>query len=321
MTFFFLVLIAVPTVQARFYHWVDENGNSFYSDKVPPEHSRYSRDTLNKAIQVIGVIEAAKTKDQWALEKRLEKLKKEQEKIIAKQKSDDRVLLSTFRTEDDLRITFVGKLQTISAQQKVSQRNLRRLENQLKEQQKNAAVYERNGKKIPNEVLAKIQLTEEQIKIATLEFNKYVVKKQEVEEKFKADIERFVFLTRSDLDSVKLKNESGGKESAKVLGLYACENEVECNSAWIAARSFVQNYSTMGIDVDSKNLILSRDPRQDDDLSLSVSRIIEKNKQPQIFLDIRCRKSSLGEELCASSKARDLRAAFNLYIKSVLIQH
>ena len=138
---------------------------------------------------------------------------------------------------------------------------------------------------------------------------------------FLSYFERFVFLTRSDLDSVKLKNESGGKESAKVLGLYACENEVECNSAWIAARSFVQNYSTMGIDVDSKNLILSRDPRQDDDLSLSVSRIIEKNKQPQIFLDIRCRKSSLGEELCASSKARDLRAAFNLYIKSVLIQH
>ena len=314
----FLLMIAAPAVQARLYRWVDENGNSYYSDKVPPEQSRYRREILSKDVRVVGLTDAAKTKEQWVLEKRLGKLKKEQEKIIAKQKSDDRVLLSTFRNEDDLRMTLAGKLQAISAQQKVSQGNLKRLENQHQAQQKKAAVYERNGKKIPKEILAEIQFTEEQIQLAILDINKYVVKKQDVEENFRMKIERFIFLTRSDPDLVKLADESASIDTANALGLYTCTNEAECNSAWTVARSFVQSYSTTGIDVDSKNLILSSDPKQDHQLSLSVSRVTAKNKQPQFFLDIRCRKSSLGEELCASSKARGLRAAFNFYIKSVL---
>ena len=105
---------------------------------------------------------------------------------------------------------------------------------------------------------------------------------------------------------------------ASLLGLYTCINDQQCGAAWNYAREYVKKYSTTPIDTDSNLLILSADPTLGDDISLSVSRMGNNDKRLSIFLDIRCRKSSLGKELCASKKVSDIRSAFSQYLQSAL---
>jgi hypothetical protein len=59
---------------------------------------------------------------------------------------------------------------------------------------------------------------------------------------------------------------------------------------------------------------MSAPPVEDEDLSLSVSKLNEANVQ-QIFLDIRCKASTIGQELCSSEKARTIRQGFSTFIQ------
>lgn len=153
------------------------------------------------------------------------------------------------------------------------------------------------------------------------EINQHIEQKRDVEKTFQADIERYIYLTRSKTERGKPNLKSTGTESDHALtGLYTCDTETQCLSAWQAARLFVQNHSTTRIDVESEKLIMSSDPKEDHDLSLSVSRVVKEKNRSQFFLDIRCRNSSQGRELCDSPEILNLRPAFKLYIESVMDQ-
>ncbi|MGZ4979785.1 MAG: hypothetical protein ACXV8O_21865, partial [Methylobacter sp.] len=105
-------------------------------------------------------------------------------------------------------------------------------------------------------------------------------------------------------------------KAADEIGLYACETDALCAKAWTAAHDFIKANATTPIDTDTDKLIMGRAPATDSDLSLSVSKIEDENKKPQLFLDIHCRESSLGTELCASQKVRDIRSAFRPFIEA-----
>jgi hypothetical protein len=84
------------------------------------------------------------------------------------------------------------------------------------------------------------------------------------------------------------------------------------------AHQFINRYGTTTINIDSDKLIMGNMPASDSDLSLSISKTVQEGNKQQLFLDIRCRQSSLGIELCASQKVRDIRSAFKPYIESAL---
>jgi hypothetical protein len=304
--------------EARLYRWENEEGKVIYSDQVPPEEAKQKRESLNKAGRVTEVIEGAKSKEQWELEKRLEALRKEQEKIIAKQKSGDKVLLSTFRSENDIRAALKSKLLAIDGQQKVAEGNELRLQQQLKSQQREAAKYERKGASVPATLLDQIAGTNRQIVEAREEINKQIQKKEQTTKEFEADIARFAFLTHSDVAAEKVSDSSAELKAADELGLVGCDSEAQCAKTWELARAFVQKYSSTAIEVDNDKLIMGSDPHTDQDMSLSVSRIARQGHKTQIFLDIRCYKSSLGNELCSGAKVRDMRTAFRPFIETGL---
>ncbi|WP_340120858.1 DUF4124 domain-containing protein [Methylobacter svalbardensis] len=316
----FLFLCGSQSALAKkMYKWVNENGETIFSDKVPPEQSQYRRESLNKKGQSIGVIEQAKTKEQQAMDNRLTDLKKAQEKIIAQQQANDKVLLSTFRNVKDMEESLYATMQSLDAQRNVAQGNLKRVENQLGIQQKKAAELERNGKKMTKDLQSGIKQTEAQIQVAYAEINKQIEKKNQVKAEFEVDIERFTFLTRDN-------NKDPSKESDKIaenkvsdqIGLYTCETDELCVKAWASAHEFIKVHATTPIDTDTDKLILGREPTIDSDLSLAISRIEDENKKRQLFLDIRCRESSLGTELCASQKVRDIRSAFRPFIEAAV---
>ncbi len=312
---FIFLCSSQPVSAKKMYRWVDENGETIFSDQVPPEHSQYRRESLNEKGRVVEVTEQAKTKEQQAMDNRLNALKKAQEKIIAQQAANDKVLLSTFRNVKDMEASLYATMQSLDAQRNVAQGNLKRVENQLETQQKKAAELERNGKKVPQTMLDEIKQTEAQIQIAYAEINKQIEKKNRAKAEFEADIERFKFLTQENTDPSKAADKSAQNKVADEIGLYACETDEICAKAWAGAHEFIKANATTPIDTDTDKLIMGRAPATDNDLSLAVSKIEDQNKK-QLFLDIRCRESSLGTELCASQKVRDIRSAFRPFIEA-----
>jgi hypothetical protein len=297
------------------YRWKDNDGNVFFSDQVPPDQVKHRRESLNKNARVVDVVEKQKTKAQRELEKRLAVLRKQQEEIIEKQRSHDKVLLSTFRNLDDMQLALKGKMLALDGQRKVLQGNLQRLEQQLLQQQKKAAQHERDGRKVPTKLSNEILASKDQISLIYVEIAKQFEKKKGIREKFEADITRFAFLVESKLEDQDPSLKTAEKKAASVLGLFICETVEQCDEAWGIAKKFVHTYSTASLDIETDKLIMSRDPYKDTDLSLSVSKMDMKNDKQQLFLDIRCRNSSLGFELCQGPKAKEIRERFSSYIK------
>lgn len=310
-----LLLAAQDLYAKKMYRWVDEHGRVFFSDQIPQDQIQHKREELNENARVIDVVDEAKTQEQIELEKRLENLRKEQEKIIAKQKSHDKVLLSTFRNVEDMRQALKGKLAALDAQRKVAEGNQLRLELQLDQQQKMAAKYERNGQKVPQKLLNEIEASREQIVSVKIEIARHLEKRRRIKEEFEKDIERFVFLTQFKTEPGQISDKSAEYKAANQLGLFICDTRVQCDQAWELARRFVAKHSTTGVDIDTDKLIMRASPVYDDDLSLSVSKMSLGQNRQQIFLDIRCRKSTLGVELCAGPEVKRLRRSFSGYVE------
>jgi hypothetical protein len=308
-----------PAVQAKMYRWIDKDGHIYYSDKVPPKQSKLERNVLNDSGRVVETVKAAKTQEQIELEKRLAILRAEQEKIIAKQKWIDKVLLSTFRNVDDLRLTLNGKLVAVDAQKRVYVKNKEFLLEDLARLHKRAAQSERRGKKVPVSILDQMAQIEKNIQAADLDIGRAVQQREGIEKKFDKEIVRFMFLTKTNKANAKTVSDKMAElKAANTLGLFNCENEKQCLLAWEEARKFVILNLTTGINFYTETLIMGNDPMQETDISLSVSKSTRKNNKVSIFLDIRCHNSSLGAELCLRKQVDLIRRSFNPYIESTL---
>ena len=318
ITFLLLLLGGQSVFAKKMYRWIDDQGEVRYSDQYSPDQAKHRRELLDNKAKVVGVTEKEQTKAQRELEKRLKRLRKQQEMIISKQKAHDKVLRSTFRNIDDMRMALNGKMLALDGQRKVVVGNKERLEKQLQQQQKKAAQYERDGRKVPKKILTEISHSKKQIVLTDAEISRHIEKKERIRAEFEADIARFSFLTQSNLENKDLSRKTAENKAESELGLYICETIDQCDEAWLVARKFVSIHSTTGLEIETDRLIMSLTPYKDTDLSLSVSKMDMDNKKKQIFLDIRCRKSSLGKELCQGEKAIKIRQSFSGYIKSAL---
>lgn len=308
-----------PANAKKMYRWVDENGKTHLSDQVPPEHAQYRRESLSNKGRVIAVTEEAKTKEQLELDARLEKLKKTQEKIITKQKSQDKVLLSTYRNINDMKLALNTKMLAMDSERKVLQNNLNQSQSGLERLLNRAAGHERNGEKTPPSLVEQIKSAKSQIEVIKKDIERQAEKHAKVQAEFEADIERYKYLTQlNETEAQKLSDQSSELLAADALGLYQCRDDKNCVEAWQMARQFVRAHSTTATDIDNENLMMTQEPSKDDDLSLSISKIDSEKRKPQIFLDIRCRHSSLGDELCSGQKVADIRSAFRSFIESEL---
>jgi hypothetical protein len=316
----FLCLFCSQTVFAKkMYRWIDDHGNTYFSDMVPPEQSKYRRDSLSKTGKVIEVIEKAKTKAQIEQEKRLEALLKQQEKLVINQKLHDKALLSMFHSKEELQTTLNVKLQVLDSQKRILEDGITLLTEQLINQQKQAASFERDAKKVPEKILAEIKSSQEQIKQSHLAINANIDKQNQIQKKYNADIERFELLTQSEKDSAPTITIPNIKE-ANELGLFYCENDPQCNKAWEIARTFVNVHSTTSTDIYNDKLISNLPPEEDSDISLSISKIGTNDNDYHLFIDIRCRESSQGKKLCVSQKVKDIRSAFRPFINDALFR-
>jgi hypothetical protein len=196
-----LCLLGSQSVFAKkMYRWVNEHGDTYFSDQVPPEQVKHSRASLSKTGKILEVTEKAKTNDQLEQEKRLEELRKEQEKLITHQKTHDKVLLSMFHSKDDMLRVIRTKTKILDKQKNIIESDLNRFTEQLKKQQKQAAVFERDAQTVPKKLLDEIKLTQNRIEKTQSILRSHIEKQDQIKKADEADIARFIFLTRSTKD-------------------------------------------------------------------------------------------------------------------------
>lgn len=306
------------------YKWVDGKGNTYFSDQVPPEHSQLRREKLSKQGRVLEVTEKAKTKSEEALDRLLTALKEAQEKVIAQQLYHDKALRVTYNKLEDLQNTYNAKLQELETEQKLTISNLKRLDNQLETLHRQAATHERNGEKIPQKLLDEIKATEKDSQQTYVKISQHIENKNKVDEQFKSDIARYKQLTQS-AEQKRLDKQKEEIKAASQLGVYVCESDRECEKAWKIAGDFISKHSTSSNstqpEIESGKLIMGRTPDTDNDLSLAISKVDLGDRKQKLFLDIRCRDSSIGVELCASKKVQDIRLAFKNYLETSIVDY
>jgi hypothetical protein len=312
-----LSLFSQQAASAKTYKWVDESGNTSFSDQVSPEEAKYRHETLSKKGRVIAVTEQEKTKEQQNRENQLNLLRKKQEKIIQNQKDRDDALLRSYHSKEDMLRELKEKTQTIEAQRKLIESDITQQLERLDTKQKSAATFERNAQPIPPNLIEEIKAIQGEIQQTKVTIDENLTVQKKLADEYEASIKRFLMLTQTN-ESAR-QNKVASIEEADALGLFRCENDPKCEKAWEIAHVFVTTYSTTAPDINTEKLIMHALPTKDSDISLSIAEITSsKNTEDQIFLDIHCRDSSLGKELCESPKIQALRASFRSYVNERL---
>ena len=310
---------------AQLYRWADENGQIYYADKIPPQHSKYHKDMLNDRAITVDVIEKSKTKAEIEREKKLQALRNAEQQLLEDHLNKDRTLLRTFRSEKEIDETFKAKLNTIEILETVTLANISRLESLLNAQQKLAADFERSGRPVPESVVNSILGYQNQIANNQEKMQDLGSQKLELRKTFAEDIGRFKALTARTNDSNRNISESqvittGNQDSETIiLSVAQCSDETACEKAWDLARNYLLQHSSTDIRIDTDRIIYTSAPENDDDIALSLAKIQNKGHAgAQVFLDVRCKQSSVGRDVCSGEEVRDILASFPPYIEAGL---
>lgn len=303
-----LLCLSVMPAQAKLYKWVDENGNVFYSDKIPPKANEGAHEKLNEEGLTIEKKGAAKTAEEIQRERELEELRKQKEAVIAQQKAKDRVLLKTFRTEDDLIMARDGKIRSVDNYINITRGNIKRLKAKLAVMQSQAADIEKAGNTVNPKFLEDMDAIKRQINqsyssIVTREQNK-----EDIRNAYDNDIRRFRILKQLKSDN---RLEEQAQERAELNTVYQCSDVNMCNIAWSRAIDYVKQHATTKLQLLGDGIYMTRSPDEDTDISLTVARIKDKKTQEEkIFLDQQCRGTVFGAEFCESDTSKDIKRGF-----------
>ena len=175
--------------------WTNKEGVRECGAAVPPEYSQQRVEVINERGMVVEVKERAKTKEELAAEKReaerLAKLKAEETRRQEEQRLRDTILLNSFTTERDLKISFDDKIEAIRGIIDITNTGTKSLKQNLEEVQKKAANFERAGEKPPKRIIDEMDSLKRQIK----DNDKFIALKQEdikaLKQQYDDDLKRF----------------------------------------------------------------------------------------------------------------------------------
>lgn len=296
---------------AKLYKWVDDQGHTHYSDSIPPNDVKRAHSSIDEHGVTVDRVEAAKTPEQIRQEAEEARLRQEQERLAEKQRAEDRVLLRTFRSEDDILMTRDGQIQAVDTYIRVTQSNIKRLKRTLEEMQKNAAELELSGQAISKKYLNDIEIKRDALKNAYQSIIEREHEKDRIRQSFAKDVKRF-----RELKKLAQTNDPV-KEATKSLidalqNVYNCGADTHCDAAWQRAKEYARKNGTTAVKMEGDNILMTGTPVENDDISITVSRIHDyKNNQTLIFMDLQCKDNNLGYALCSKGeKVTRIKAGF-----------
>lgn len=303
-----ILMLATGVSAAKLYKWVDENGKVFYSDKIPPKANQGAHSTLNEKGLTVESKGAAKTAEEINKEKELERLRKEKQAVIKKQEAKDKVLLKTFRSEDDLILARDGKLASVDNYIEITKGNIKRFKDKLAIMQSAAADREKAGKTVSPKFQEDMEALKRQINQSYASIVSREQTKQDIRNGYQTDIDRFRVLKKIKSDNI---DKAVQKEKTELNTVFLCPDSLHCDEAWEKAIAYVKKHATTKLQLLGDNIYMTSAPSTDSEVSLTVARIMDKKTQEEkIFLDQQCRTSMKGQEFCDGEISKSIKRNF-----------
>jgi hypothetical protein len=194
-----LCTISSASLAGALYKWVDENGAVRYSDQLPPAQSRKKHQQLNSQGMVLTTQEAAKTPEELAIEaeskRKLDEQQGEAARLKAIQDKQDRVLLLTFSTEEELRHARDSRMEVIDSVIRLIAGNIETTQGKLDELMDRAQKgYLSQGVEIPGGLAQKIEHFQRKIESRNAQLELKMDEKDKVRQRYELDLERFRLL-------------------------------------------------------------------------------------------------------------------------------
>lgn len=310
-----LALTTSPATAGKLYRWTDKNGQTHYTDRIPLKHLDQARSHLNKRGIEVKKVDAAKTREQLEQEEELRRLRAEKKRLIDQQRAKDRVLLRTFRSSDDIVMTRDGKLSAIDTSIQITRSNIQQLKLRLGNMQKSAADLERQGKSISRKFLKEIKSTRQQIRNSYGAIIHKERGKQRIREKYAVDLARFSELKNQRPEKgISLSDQK--RHYSLLETVVVCENQENCDTDWKLAEKYVRANATTRIQMLSRNIIMTASPVTDKDISITAARIhTQGTSEAHLFMDLQCKPSPQGRNLCASETVDRIRKGFRAFLR------
>jgi hypothetical protein len=199
MRFILLTLSAVLltctfSVQAKMYKWVDENGQVHFGDRIPSKYVVKEHDELNELGVKTRHREAAKTPEQKAEERRLEREQKKIELAEKKKKQRDRVLLDTYTTERDLIVARDSRLDAVNSQIRLAETIISDSNKKIDSMEKQVTEIKASNRAVPVDLYDRIDNEKQQVAVQTKVMENHKKRSNEISEQFNGYIERFKVL-------------------------------------------------------------------------------------------------------------------------------
>jgi hypothetical protein len=196
---FALVLLpaALPpaTAAAGIKCWTNNEGIRECGNAVPPEYAQKAHREITETGITVSTTERAKTKEELRKEReeeaRLAVIRAEEQRKKREREAKDRVLLSTFTTENELKLAHEGQVKAIDVRIGHTEKILKQLEQNLEQLRSQAAALERSGKPITPELKSKIAKVQQQMQDRQGFIESRLLLKEELAAQFTADLDRY----------------------------------------------------------------------------------------------------------------------------------
>jgi hypothetical protein len=178
-----LVLVLPGQAYGRIKCWTNNEGVRECGSVIPPEYAQKGHEEISDQGMVVDEKKRAKTEEELAEEKRLAAIKAEEARKAEVQAKQDKILLDTFSSVDDIEMTRDSKISAIDSSIKLANKRSEKIQIDLDKRIETAATEERAGK-APSEALLKdIESLRRQLN----DNKSFIAKKRAEQEELRAD--------------------------------------------------------------------------------------------------------------------------------------
>ena len=184
---------------ATLYKWIDEDGKIRYSDRLPANQSKREHQQLNSQGVVLTTRDAAKSPEEKAedaeAQRKLDEVQNEEARLKSIQKNQDRVLLMTFSSEEEIEHARDSRIQVIDSVIGLIESSIATTQEKLDQLKRSAKRnYVSQNKEIPGGLAQKIEHFERKIEIRNAQLVAKAEEKEKIRQKYELDLERFQHL-------------------------------------------------------------------------------------------------------------------------------
>lgn len=197
LAIFLLTALTTQALAQTVYRWIDEQGRVHLSHAVPPEYRSLGFERLAPDGRVLETVPPELTPEERAAERQRRLLQAQLEAEQASQATRDRLLLATYRSEQDIIDTRNLRLDAMGQQRRALETSHRLAVQRFEDLVARAAELNRQAQPIAPGLQVSINESRTEIRRLRRALDDVDARMVEVSERFELELDRFRTLTQS----------------------------------------------------------------------------------------------------------------------------